>query len=101
MLNQRLYYPDMLNFTWNLILEYVNVINSEKFLATFYFGRKKAKYVTFLSNVKDLLLEVLTCMCILSSSYYQCYNPRQWNSIHIASAFVLKSSINRPAWISG
>lgn len=43
MLNQRFYYPDMLNFTWNLILEYVNIINSEKSLATFYFGRKKSQ----------------------------------------------------------
>lgn len=80
----------MLNFTWNLILEYVNIINYKKHLATFFLYPPKK--LSHLSNVKGLLLGVLTFMFIFSASYYQCYNPKQWNSIHNAFAFVEKSN---------
>lgn len=50
------------------------------------------KQLSHLSNVKDLLLGILTFMFIFSASYYQCYNLRQWNSTHNAFAFVEKSS---------
>lgn len=79
----------MLNFTSNLILESVNIINYEKHLATFSFVKKlKAKSVPFLPNVKDLLLGVLTFMILSSVPYYQHYNLRQWNTIHMVFAFV-------------
>lgn len=53
----------ILPFTWKLILEYINIINYEKHLVTFFifFGgegdinKPKSKSVTFLSSVKNLL----------------------------------------------